>query len=356
MGAVTVDAQRGCGHGHPGPVGGLDATGHERHRTGGDQIRVVDDRSGPLTGCQGTVGPVAAVGECLGHDLQAGLAGHVDHHRPRLGHQHPVPVADQRLHHRGGHVRVGAHPVVEGAVRLDVGHHPAQGPDHLVEDGALLVDVPDQPGRRHREGTPPEPLAVAVGDMGADDHPPGHGGRRGVRHHPPVAGVEATGQAGTGHLGQHGEIAGGERLPLGQVRIEVDGHHPPSIGHWRAAARAWMTAGRRGAIVSTMPQPPALTPEQRQAALAKAAKVRRERAEVKEKLKLGSITLSELLTTADANETVGKMKVLSVLESLPGLGKVKARRLMDTVGISESRRLQGLGSNQREALLRETAR
>jgi hypothetical protein len=117
-----------------------------------------------------------------------------------------------------------------------------------------------------------------------------------------------------------------------------------------------MTRGPRGAIVSTMPQPPALTPEQRQAALAKAAKVRRERAEVKEKLKLGSISLSELLTTADSNETVGKMKVLSVLESLPGLGKVKARRLMDTVGISESRRLQGLGSNQREALLRETAR
>ncbi len=117
-----------------------------------------------------------------------------------------------------------------------------------------------------------------------------------------------------------------------------------------------MTSVPRGAIVSSMPQPPALTPEQRQAALAKAARVRRERAEVKEKLKLGSITLTELLTTADSNETVGKMKVLSVLESLPGLGKVKARRLMDTVGISESRRLQGLGSNQREALLRETAR
>lgn len=104
-----------------------------------------------------------------------------------------------------------------------------------------------------------------------------------------------------------------------------------------------------------MPQPPALTPEQRQAALAKAAQVRRERAEVKSKLKLGSLSLSELLETADANETVGKMKVLSVLESLPGLGKVKARRLMETVGISESRRLQGLGANQRDALLRETA-
>jgi hypothetical protein len=105
-----------------------------------------------------------------------------------------------------------------------------------------------------------------------------------------------------------------------------------------------------------MPQPPALTPEQRQAALEKAAKVRRERAEVKEKLKLGSLSLDELLSKADGDETVGKMKVVSVLESLPGLGKVKARRLMETVGISESRRLQGLGAKQRAELLKETAR
>ena len=96
-------------------------------------------------------------------------------------------------------------------------------------------------------------------------------------------------------------------------------------------------------MVADMPQPPALTPEQRQAALDKAAKVRRERAEVKEKLKMGSVSLSELLKRSEEDETVGKMKVLSVLESLPGLGKVKARRLMETVGISESRRLQGLG-------------
>ncbi len=105
-----------------------------------------------------------------------------------------------------------------------------------------------------------------------------------------------------------------------------------------------------------MPQPPALTPEQRQAALEKAAKVRRERAEVKEKLKLGSLTLAELLEKAEDDETVGKMKVVSVLESLPGLGKVKARRLMETVGISESRRLQGLGAKQRADLLKETGR
>src|SRR5471032_2070851 len=108
-------------------------------------------------------------------------------------------------------------------------------------------------------------------------------------------------------------------------------------------------------MVARMPQPPALTPEQRQAALDKAARVRRERAEVKEKLKMKSITLPDLLKRAEDDETVGKMKVLSVLESLPGLGKVKARRLMETVGISESRRLQGLGVNQREALIAHIA-
>ncbi len=105
-----------------------------------------------------------------------------------------------------------------------------------------------------------------------------------------------------------------------------------------------------------MPQPPALTAEQRQAALAKAAKVRRDRAEVKEKLKLGTLSLAELLERADNDETVGKMKVLSVLESLPGLGKVKARRLMEAINISESRRLQGLGAKQRADLLKETGR
>ncbi|MDA8399141.1 MAG: integration host factor, actinobacterial type [Actinomycetota bacterium] len=105
-----------------------------------------------------------------------------------------------------------------------------------------------------------------------------------------------------------------------------------------------------------MPLPPALTQEQRKEALAKAAKVRRERAEIKEKLKSGSLSFSKLLDRAAKDDTVGKMKVLSVLESLPGLGKVKARRLMETAGVSESRRLQGLGAKQREALLEATAK
>ena len=58
------------------------------------------------------------------------------------------------------------------------------------------------------------------------------------------------------------------------------------VVEWPTSSR--MTPAHEGAMVARMPQPPALTPEQRQAALDKAAKVRRERAEVKEKLKMGS--------------------------------------------------------------------
>lgn len=100
-----------------------------------------------------------------------------------------------------------------------------------------------------------------------------------------------------------------------------------------------------------MPLPPALTPEQRQAALEKAAQARKVRAEVKEKLKLGTLGLGELFDQADNDETIAKLKVVAALESLPGVGKVQARRIMEELDISESRRLRGLGRNQREGLL-----
>ena len=104
-----------------------------------------------------------------------------------------------------------------------------------------------------------------------------------------------------------------------------------------------------------MPLPPQLSAEQRAAALEKAAAARRQRAELKEKLKMGSLDLKELFVLAGNEESVGKMKVLAVLESLPGLGKVKARRIMEEIGISETRRVQGLGSKQREALFEKLA-
>jgi hypothetical protein len=99
------------------------------------------------------------------------------------------------------------------------------------------------------------------------------------------------------------------------------------------------------------PQPPQLSDEARRAALAKAGEVRKERAELKNRLKLGNINLRDLMARADTDDVVGKMKVVAVLESLPGVGKVKARRTMETVGIAETRRMRGLGDQQRSALL-----
>jgi ribosomal protein S13 len=66
---------------------------------------------------------------------------------------------------------------------------------------------------------------------------------------------------------------------------------------------------------------------------------------------MGSLTLSDLLAQAESSDTVGKMKVLAVLESLPGVGKVRARRAMEEIGIADSRRVRGLGDQQRKSLL-----
>ena len=104
-----------------------------------------------------------------------------------------------------------------------------------------------------------------------------------------------------------------------------------------------------------MPTPPVLTADQRQAALEKAALARRVRAELKERLKMGSLSFEDLLKQAEKDEIVGKMKVLAMLESLPGLGKVKARRIMEEIGISENRTLHGLGDQQRKKLFEKLA-
>ncbi|MDQ2648223.1 MAG: integration host factor [Actinomycetota bacterium] len=100
-----------------------------------------------------------------------------------------------------------------------------------------------------------------------------------------------------------------------------------------------------------MPQPPVLSAEQREQALAKAAEARRARAELKERLKMGSLRLADLLEQADGDDHVGKMKVLAVIEALPGVGKVKARRTMEEIGIADTRRVRGLGEQQKKALL-----
>lgn len=96
---------------------------------------------------------------------------------------------------------------------------------------------------------------------------------------------------------------------------------------------------------------PQLTPEQRAEALEKAAAARRERAEVKSRLKHSQGSLSDVINEGKSNDVIGKMKVSSLLESMPGVGRVRARQIMEEIGISETRRVRGLGANQVAALL-----
>ena len=98
---------------------------------------------------------------------------------------------------------------------------------------------------------------------------------------------------------------------------------------------------------------PELDAESRRQALERAAEARKIRAELKQQLKSGEIDFAQVLERAQDDEIVAKTKVSAVLEALPKVGKVRARKMMERLDISPARRVRGLGANQREKLLRE---
>ena len=95
---------------------------------------------------------------------------------------------------------------------------------------------------------------------------------------------------------------------------------------------------------------PKLTLEEKKQALKKAQQVRSERAKIRQDLKAGRTGIREILEQVD-NDVVAKMRVAYLLESLPRIGKVRTRKIMNEIGIDETRRIQGLGSRQKQALL-----
>lgn len=94
-----------------------------------------------------------------------------------------------------------------------------------------------------------------------------------------------------------------------------------------------------------------LTPQQRSDALEKAAAARRVRAAVKDDLRTGTSSLRAVLDKSDGDEALGKLRVSALLEALPGIGKVRSTQIMEEIGIAGTRRLRGLGTHQRQALL-----
>ena len=95
---------------------------------------------------------------------------------------------------------------------------------------------------------------------------------------------------------------------------------------------------------------PSQTPEARTAALQKAAEARQARARVKHRLKFGGASITEILMQGRGDDAIGRMKVTALLESMPGVGKIKARSIMDELGIADNRRIRGLGVQQMRAI------
>jgi hypothetical protein len=98
---------------------------------------------------------------------------------------------------------------------------------------------------------------------------------------------------------------------------------------------------------------PTLSPEQRADALLKAAAARVRRSEVKNSLKTGKSSLASVLEDAESDPVLAKIKVQTLLESMPGIGKIRAVQIRERLGIAETRRIGGLGDKQRAALQQE---
>jgi len=102
-----------------------------------------------------------------------------------------------------------------------------------------------------------------------------------------------------------------------------------------------------------MGAPPQLTAEERARALAKAKESRQIRAAVKARVKSGELSISDVVTMSRDDEAIGKMRVLELVESMNGVGKIRGKSILERLGISLTRRIQGLGRHQLESLENE---
>ena len=98
-----------------------------------------------------------------------------------------------------------------------------------------------------------------------------------------------------------------------------------------------------------MGAPPNLTTQERRDALKAAVAARRSRAAFKEEIKVGKKSWKDAFSAQD--ESIKKMRVRELIESLPGVGEVRAKNILEKAGISPTRRVGGVGRTQNEKLL-----
>lgn len=94
-----------------------------------------------------------------------------------------------------------------------------------------------------------------------------------------------------------------------------------------------------------VPIPP-LSDEQLRQAREAATAARRRRAEVKDRLRSGEVSLSDVIDLAESDDVVAHTKVVDVLKCLPRVGDKRAAEVMSRLDIAANRRLRGLGPHQ----------
>lgn len=92
-----------------------------------------------------------------------------------------------------------------------------------------------------------------------------------------------------------------------------------------------------------------------EAVFAKAAGVREQREKLKSGIGNGELLLGEVLSRADAEENIADIKLLSLMDCVPKLGKVRGRRLLGNLGWAETVKLGELAVGQQEELLSRLA-
>ena len=90
----------------------------------------------------------------------------------------------------------------------------------------------------------------------------------------------------------------------------------------------------------------------RNAAIASAKSLRQEMTCVLADICAGSLSFSDVLNKRNNHEATNRLYLVKALESVASIGKIKARRIMADLKITEKRRIESLSSQEREELLK----
>jgi hypothetical protein len=94
---------------------------------------------------------------------------------------------------------------------------------------------------------------------------------------------------------------------------------------------------------------PYISKEKRDASLVKARYYKSQRAQIKQSLKKGFAKFNSFFLEGNSNsDVIAGMKLKDMVKSIPGIGDIKAQKILKTLCISERKTIKGLSKKQKE--------